>query len=200
LARIVGRDTEHLPPADIYRACIETVGENTTDGVVAPLLWVAVGGPVGLWVFKAVSTLDSMVGYRNAHYLRFGWASARMDDVLNFVPARLTWLLFALAALLTGHHAGRALSIGWRDGRKHPSPNSAWGEAALAGALNVQLGGVSTYGGIPSEKPRLGDIGDPLTAMKAEEAIRLMLVLSWLALGLAGTLASGRVFLLGAFS
>lgn len=189
LGLIVGRDTAGLPPHEIYRACIETVAENTTDAVVAPLLYAALFGPVGMWVFKAISTLDSMVGYRNARYLRFGWASARMDDFANFVPARLTWLLLALAALLTGNRAGAALRIGWRDGRKHPSPNAAWPEAAMAGALGVQLGGPTMYGGMPSSKLCLGDALGPLTPSKVSQAIRLMLVAAWLGLCVAWALA-----------
>jgi adenosylcobinamide-phosphate synthase len=185
LSGIVGRDTHELPPAEIYRACIETVAENTTDGVVAPLLYAALAGPVGLWVFKAISTLDSMVGYRDERYLRFGWASARADDVANFVPARLTWLLLSLAAFLTGQRGGQALRLGWRDSGKHPSPNAAWGEATMAGALHVQLGGRNTYAGVASEKPRLGEPGEPLTAGKVEQAVGLMLVAAWLALLLA---------------
>ncbi len=185
LSGIVGRDTQDLLPEAIYRACVETVAENTADGVVAPLFYAALAGPVGMWVYKASNTLDSMVGYRNPRYLRFGWASARTDDLANLVPARLTWLLLTLAALLTGHHSGQALRIGWRDGRKHPSPNSAWGEATMAGALGVQLGGSSTYGGKLSEKPLLGDAGQSITAATVQQAIRLMLVAAGLALGLA---------------
>jgi adenosylcobinamide-phosphate synthase len=184
LARIVGRDTENLPPEEIYRACVETVGENTSDAVVAPLFYAALAGPVGLWAYKAINTLDSMVGYRNERYLRFGWASARADDAANFVPARLTWLLLALAAV-AGGRGRQALRLGWRDGRKHPSPNSAWGEATLAGALGVQLGGASTYGGVPSSKPHLGEPDEPLRGSKVREAVTLMLVASWLALALA---------------
>jgi adenosylcobinamide-phosphate synthase len=191
LSGIVGRDTHDLPPAEIYRACIETVAENTTDGVVAPLLYAALLGPVGLWVFKAVSTLDSMVGYRSPRYLRFGWASARADDLLNLVPARLTFVLMALAAYLTGHRGWQGLRIGWRDGRKHPSPNAAWAEAAMAGALGVQLGGTSTYQGVPSEKARLGDAGAPLTAETVRQAVRIMLVTAWLALVLLAGVAFG---------
>jgi adenosylcobinamide-phosphate synthase len=182
LGRIVGRDTDGLPPEEMYRACIETVAENTTDAVVAPLLYCGLCGPAGLWVFKAVSTLDSMVGYRNARYRFFGTASARADDVANLLPARLTWLLLALAALLTGRPAWSALRIGWRDGRKHPSPNSAWGEATMAGALGVQLGGAVSYQGVRSEKPHLGDPDVPLTPAAVQDAIRLMLVSAWLAL------------------
>jgi adenosylcobinamide-phosphate synthase len=185
LSGIVGRDTAHLAPEDIYRACIETVAENTTDGVVAPLFYAALGGPVGLWVYKAINTLDSMVGYRNARYLRFGWASARVDDVANWVPARLTWLLLTLAAFLTGWRGRQAWRVGWRDGRKHPSPNSAWGEATMAGALGVQLGGTSNYGGVPSEKPVLGEPHEPLTAERVRQAIRLMGATAWLALVMA---------------
>ncbi|MCI0458436.1 MAG: adenosylcobinamide-phosphate synthase CbiB [Gemmataceae bacterium] len=184
LSAIVGRNTDNLSPEEVYRACIETVGENTTDAVVAPLFYAALAGPVGLWVYKAINTLDSMVGYRNERYLRFGWASARADDVANFIPARLTWLLLALAALTWGR-GGQALRLGWRDGRKHPSPNSGWGEATVAGALGVQLGGASTYGGVTSHKPHLGDPDEPLSEIKTREAVVLMLVTSWLALGLA---------------
>jgi adenosylcobinamide-phosphate synthase len=184
LAGIVGRDTHDLPPAEIYRACIETVAENASDGVVAPLLYAALLGPVGLWVYKAVSTLDSMVGYRNERYRRFGWASARADDLANLVPARLTYLLLALAALLLGRRAGAALRIGWRDGRKHPSPNAGWPEAAVAGALGVQLGGPATYQGVPSEKPYLGEAEEPLSADKVRQAVGLMLTTAWLALAL----------------
>jgi adenosylcobinamide-phosphate synthase len=180
----VGRDTQDLSPPEIYRACIETVAENTSDGVVAPLFYAALLGPVGVWVYKAISTLDSMVGHRTPRYLRFGWASARADDVANLLPARLTYLLLALAALLTGGHAGAALRLGWRDGRKHPSPNAAWPEAAMAGALGVQLGGSATYQGVPSEKPRLGNPGPPLKADQTRQAIRLMLTTAWLALAL----------------
>jgi len=181
LSGIVGRDTDRLPPQEIYRACIETIAENTTDGVVAPLFYAALAGPVGLWVYKAINTLDSMVGYRNARYVRFGWASARADDLANFLPARLTFLLLTLAALAIGRSALAALRVGWRDGRKHPSPNAAWSEATMAGLLAVQLGGPSTYLGVPSEKPLLGAPQELLTAVKVQQAIRVMLLTGWLA-------------------
>jgi adenosylcobinamide-phosphate synthase len=197
LSRIVGRDTHDLLPEEIYRACVETVAENTTDGVVAPLFYAALFGPAGMWAYKAVNTLDSMVGYRTERYRRFGWASARADDVANFLPARLTWLLLALAAVLTGQDGRRALRVGWRDGRKHPSPNSAWAEAAMAGALGVQLGGPSTYGGVASEKPRLGDPGRPLTDGSVRRAVRIMLVTAWLAalLACATALATSQLWI-----
>lgn len=191
LSRIVGRDTADLPPEQIYRACIETVAESTTDGVIAPLFWTALLGPVGLWVYKAISTLDSMVGYRKPRYQEFGWASARADDLVNFLPARLTWLLMAIAALLTGQHARQALRLGWRDGRKHPSPNSAWSEATMAGALDIQLGGPSTYGGTVSEKPYLGDGKEFLCPGHVRSATRLMLATAWLGLLLAACVRFG---------
>lgn len=185
LSRIVGRDTADLSPEEIYRACIETVAENASDGVVAPLFYASLLGPAGLWAYKAINTLDSMVGYRNEKYLHFGWASARADDVANFLPARLTWLLLALAAFLTGKDGPAALRIGWRDGRKHPSPNAAWAEAAMAGALAVQLGGPSTYQGQLSDKPRLGEPGTPLSEQTVRLSLRILVVSSYLALALA---------------
>jgi adenosylcobinamide-phosphate synthase len=185
LSGIVGRDTHSLSAADINRACVETVAENTTDGVVAPLFYTALAGPVGLWTYKAINSLDSMVGYRNARYLHFGWASARLDDLANYVPARLTYLLISLAACLFRQHGYQALRIGWRDGRKHPSPNAGWAEAAMAGALDVQLGGPSSYAGVVSQKPHLGEPRQPLTIATVRQAIGLMLLSSWLALLLA---------------
>jgi adenosylcobinamide-phosphate synthase len=187
LAMIVGRDTATLDEAEIGRACIETVAENCNDAVVAPLFWLALGGPAALWAFKAVSTLDSMVGYKDERYRRLGWASARLDDLLNVIPARLTWLLIAAAALVRGERARAALRVGWRDGRKHPSPNAAWGEAAMAGALGVRLGGPATYGGVPGFKPVLGDPGAAIGPATVRRAVRLM----WTAAALAVLLAWG---------
>jgi adenosylcobinamide-phosphate synthase len=185
LSSVVGRDTETLDRSEICRACVETVAENTSDAVIAPLFWYALGGPVGLWAFKAVNTLDSMVGYRNARYARFGWASARLDDLAGLIPARLSWLLLALAALLTGERASAALRTGWRYGRNHPSPNAAWSEAAVAGALGVQLGGPATYGGVASLKPVLGDPGALIEPPHVRRAIRLLHVATVAALVLA---------------
>jgi adenosylcobinamide-phosphate synthase len=185
LALIVGRDTADLDFGAIGRACVETVAENCNDAVVAPLFWLALGGPVALWGYKAASTLDSMVGYRDDRYRDLGWASARLDDLLAFVPARLTWLLIALAALVWGERAGAALRIGWRDGRKHPSPNAAWPEAAMAAALGVQLGGPASYGGVPSFKPLLGDRGTAIGPATVRRAVRLMQTVAALAVLLA---------------
>jgi len=189
LAEIVGRDTQELDEEGVCRAGIETVAENTTDGVVAPLFYAALGGPVALWVYKAINTLDSMVGYRNPRYLRIGWAAARLDDLANFIPARLTLLLMPLASALMGYDGGAAWRIGRRDGRKHPSPNAGLAEAAMAGALHVQLGGPSSYGGVVSDKPRLGDALTPLEPTKLRAAIRVMQATAWLTLLTASALA-----------
>jgi len=185
LALIVGRDTAGLDEPEIHRACVETIGENAGDAVVGPLFWYAVAGPAGLWAYKAINTLDSMVGYRDPRYLHFGRVSARLDDLANLVPARLTWLLVGLAAASIGERGAAALRIGWRDGRKHPSPNAAWGEAAMAGALGVRLGGRSTYKGVPSLKPLLGDPIEPITRDTVRRAVRVMRLAGILAAGLA---------------
>lgn len=191
LAMIVGRDTTTLERPEIHRACVETVAENCNDAVVAPLFWFAVGGPIGLWMFKAVSTLDSMVGYRTERYRNLGWASARLDDLAALLPARLTWLLIAMASSFCGDRPLAALRIGWRDGRKHPSPNAAWGEAAMAGALGVQLGGPASYGGVTHVKPPLGEPTAAIDAGTVARAIRLMHVTTFLAVALAWAVRGG---------
>ncbi len=185
LSMIVGRDAEALDRSEICRACVETVAENCNDAVVAPLFWFAVGGPVALWCYKAINTLDSMVGYRDERYLWLGRASARADDLANLIPARLTWLLIGLGSAVVGENAVGAFRTGWRDGRKHPSPNAAWGEAAMAGALGVQLGGAATYRGAPTEKPRLGDPGALIGPDTVRRAVRVMTVASLIAGALA---------------
>lgn len=157
VARIVGRDTKALSEEEIIKATIETVAENTTDGVLSPLLYLALGGPVLAMGFKAASTLDSMVGYRNEKYEDLGWSSARLDDVLNFIPARLGAALMVLAAWATGLDGQNALRIVRRDHRNHKSPNCAWTEAAAAGAMHIQLGGAHLYFGKMVDKPTIGD-------------------------------------------
>ena len=180
LSWIVGRDTDQLNEPEIWRAVVETVAENTADGVIAPLFWLTVGGPVAAIAFKAVSTLDSMVGYRNPRYMQLGWASARMDDLLNFIPARLTAFLIIVAAAISGHSAGSALRIFLRDRHKHPSPNSAHPEAAAAGALRVQLGGSASYGGVVSCKQQLGDPERALDGRSYRGMIQLMYISTFL--------------------
>ena len=140
VARIVGRDTCKLNEEEIIKATVETVAENTTDGVISPIFWALLGGPVLLWGFKAASTLDSMVGYMDDRYRDIGWSSARLDDMLNFFPARLTALLMICAAFLTGMDGRNACRIVRRDHANHKSPNCAWSEAAAAGTLHIQLG------------------------------------------------------------
>jgi adenosylcobinamide-phosphate synthase len=137
---------------------IETVAENLSDGVVAPLFYLAVGGPAAMAAYKAVNTLDSMVGHRNGRYREFGFVSAKMDDLANFLPARLSAvLIWCAAAILPGYSAVRAFKTTIRDARKQPSPNAGFPEAAVAGALGVQLGGLNFYCGTPSRKATLGD-------------------------------------------
>ena len=174
LSYIVGRDTEELPAPEIWRGAVETVAENTADGVIAPLFYLVFGGPVLALAYKAVNTLDSMVGYKNERYLHFGWAAARLDDVANWLPARLTGLLLVLAAPLAGGSPAVAWQTMRRDGRNHSSPNSGIPEAAVAGALGVQLGGINSYFGQPVAKPTIGAPHRPLDRQAWSGAVRLM--------------------------
>ena len=141
VSRLVGRDTERMNLHACGRAAVESMSENLSDGVIAPLFWFAVAGIPGMAVFKAVSTLDSMVGYRNEHYRKFGWASARLDDWLCWIPARLTFLLIVVSAAMSGGSASAAWRVGLRDCHKLPSPNAGWSEATAAGALGLRLCG-----------------------------------------------------------
>lgn len=175
LSWVVGRDTANLDEAAIRRALIETLAENLSDGVVAPLFYLALGGPVLAWGYKAVNTLDSMVGYKNEKYLHLGRFSARLDDAANYIPARLTALLLVVAARLLGYDWRRALVISRRDGRLHASPNSAHPEAAMAGALGLWLGGSSYYGGVLSEKPRIYAEGAEAAASDMRSAENMMI-------------------------
>ena len=182
LAMIVSRDTTDLEPPDILRAVLETVAENITDGITAPLFFCALGGPIAALGFKAVNTMDSMIGYENPRYRYFGWFAARADDAANWVPARLTGLLITASAGLSGLDSRRAWRTLRRDAAKMKSPNAGYSEAAAAGALGIQLGGVNRYFGQPVEKPRLGDPlrePDPTTYRRL---IRLLYLTSLLAL------------------
>ena len=164
VAMIVGRDTANLTEREITRAVIETVAENLNDGVVAPLFWLAVAGPVGMAGYKAINTLDSIFGYKNEKYLHFGWCSARMDDIAGWIPARLTAaMIWLVAALAPGQSGQQSIEITLRDAHLQPSPNSGYPEAAVAGAMGVQLGGSNVYGGVVSYKALLGDDLNPLT-------------------------------------
>jgi adenosylcobinamide-phosphate synthase len=185
VARVVGRDTASLEPDGVVRAGLETLAESLCDGVVAPLFWFALGGLPALWAFKAVSTLDSMVGHREAPWTHFGWASARLDDLLNLAPARITALLIAAAAA-----SGPALKLAWRDGGKTASPNAGWVEAAFAGALGVELGGTNAYDGVAHEGPRLGEPRRPRDLAVLGQGLKLAGRVNGLAL-LLGTCLLG---------
>jgi len=182
LSYIVGRDTEKLDVQGICRAVIETVSENTSDGIVAPLFYLLLGGVPLAMAYKAINTLDSMVGHKNERYINMGMASARLDDIANFIPARLTSFLIAIASFITGLNPRRSLSIMLRDGRNNPSPNSGYPEASMAGALGVRLGGPSSYGGQIVEKPYIGDPEDTVTPEHIILSTRVMYVTSLLAL------------------
>ena len=165
VAAIVGRDTERLDEAGVIRAAVESVAESTVDGVTAPLFFAVVAGPVGAMVYRAINTLDSMFGHQDERYRDFGWAAARIDDLANYLPARLTAPLACLAAALLRQRPRSAPCESLlRDGRNHASPNSGLAEAAMAGALGVQLGGAICYDGQPLEKPTIGDPLMPLVA------------------------------------
>ncbi len=181
LSMIVGRDTAALDEPEILRATVETVAESLSDGIVGPLFYLALLGPAGMAGFKAASTLDSMCGYRNERYREFGWASARLDDVANFIPARLSVLLVALGAFLMGYDGWGALRCALRDGRSQPSPNSGYPEAAVAGALGVRLGGLNFYQGVASRKATLGDAKRPLSFEVFAGARRILYATSALA-------------------
>ena len=157
LSRIVGRDTASLDEEGVMRAVVETVSENTSDGVVAPFFYLAIGGPPLMLAYKAVNTLDSMVGYKNERYKDFGWFSARLDDAANYIPARLTALLIIFASFILRYNWRQSMVVLLRDGRAHPSPNAGLPEAAAAGSLGVCLGGGSSYNGVFKEKPAIGD-------------------------------------------
>ncbi len=170
VSMIVGRDTQKLTEEGVAKAAVETVAENSSDGVIAPLLFLALGGPALGFFYKAVNTLDSMVGYKNDTYLYFGRFSAKLDDVLNFIPSRISGLLLVLASPLAGLSMEGAWKIFRRDRRNHASPNSAQTEAAAAGALGVQLAGDAYYFGKLYKKPT---IGDPLRPVEYEDIWRV---------------------------
>ncbi len=189
LSRIVGRETGHLSPVEVRRAVLETVAENLSDGVVAPLFFLLLLGLPGLALYKTANTLDSMVGYKNERYREFGRAAARIDDVLNFLPARLTAWLIVGAARILGLDAAGARRILRRDGHRASSPNAGRPEAALAGALGVQLGGPAVYFGQRVDKPTIGDPAPrPLDGGHYRDAVRLLYAVS---LAMAGLTALG---------
>ena len=188
VARIVGRDTTELSEEEIICATVETVAENTTDGVISPMLYLAIGGPVLAMGFKAASTLDSMVGYLNEKYRDIGWSSAKLDDVLNYIPARICGWLMCIGAFFVKLDGKNAIRIMKRDHANHLSPNCAWSESAAAGAMHIQLGGTHTYFGKVVEKPTIGDDDRPVEKRDILRANRLLYISSTLMAALAGVM------------
>jgi adenosylcobinamide-phosphate synthase len=184
---MVGRDTDRLDQSGVIRAAVESVAESTVDGVTAPLLFAVVAGPVGAMVYRAINTLDSMFGHQDERYRQFGWAAARIDDLANCIPARCTAPLVCVAALLLRLRPGLALRTLLRDGRKHDSPNAGLTEAAMAGALGIQLGGVNYYDGQPLERPTIGEPVVPLSPRHIRLANALMFVAAGLFLAVCLT-------------
>lgn len=174
VGRIVGRDTAGLSREDIARACVESVAESTSDGIIAPMFWGFILGPVGAMVYKAINTLDSMVGYKNEKYLWFGGPSAKADDLANWIPARLTGIMTVLVAWTAGGSPLKALRVYLRDHANHASPNSGHPEAAFAGALNIELGGPSSYGGHMEEKPFINKGARLARQENIAKSVRLM--------------------------
>lgn len=184
---IVGRDTNCLDESEITRATVETVAENIVDGIIAPLFYGFIGGVPLAMAYKAVNTLDSMVGYRNEKYKEFGWSSARFDDVCNYIPARITGVLLLLTFIILGKPAGDAYRVIRRDSGQHPSPNSGIPEAAVAGALGIRLGGINYYGGVKSLRAYMGDPKELLSKAHIAETVKIMYTASLIAV-LLGTI------------
>ncbi|MCI8538084.1 MAG: cobalamin biosynthesis protein CobD [Oscillospiraceae bacterium] len=194
VSMIVGRDTAALDEAGVTRAAVETVAENASDGVIAPLLFLALGGaPLGM-AYKAVNTMDSMVGYKNDQYLYFGRAAAKLDDVVNFLPARLAGVLMCLSAVFVGQDGKNAWRIFRRDRKNHKSPNSAHTEAVCAGALHIQLGGSNYYFGKLVEKPTMGDALRPVELEDIPRSNRLMYATALVSLALFDLIPLGLLF------
>jgi adenosylcobinamide-phosphate synthase len=175
LGFIVGRDTDGLPSPEVVRGTVETVAENTVDAIISPLFFAIIGGAPLALAYRAVNTLDSMVGYKNERFKDFGFGSARLDDLMNLLPARICTVCMWLGSYFMKEMRGRhAISITRRDASKHPSPNSGWPEAMTAGLLGVQLGGVNIYGKIVSERAQLGDPLEPLSFIHIKKTILIM--------------------------
>ncbi|MDD4237147.1 MAG: adenosylcobinamide-phosphate synthase CbiB [Desulfotomaculaceae bacterium] len=181
---IVGRDTDQIDAADVTRATIETVAENIVDGIVSPVFYALLGGAPLAMTYRAINTLDSMLGYKNERYINFGKASARLDDVANYIPARLTGLLILVATWLLRMNPKGAISSIISDSSNHPSPNSGIPEAAVAGSLGIRLGGLNYYQGIPSFRAYMGADVTPIQPLHIMQAVRIMYATSTLAAGL----------------
>jgi adenosylcobinamide-phosphate synthase len=185
IAMYVGRDTGQLSEGEIARATVETVAENYSDGFVAPLFYAVLGGAPLAMAYKAVNTMDSMLGYKNTRYLHFGWAAARFDDLANFVPARIAAAFLLIAGIFAGKNPWPALRTWWQDAAKHPSPNGGATEAVMAGLLGVALGGVNYYGGVASERGVLGKMQHPLSLQTLRQALVVYCLACLVAAGFA---------------
>ncbi|GFZ30694.1 cobalamin biosynthesis protein CobD [Clostridium zeae] len=174
LSYIVGRDTENLNEQQIAKAVIETISENCSDGIIAPLFYMFIGGAPLAMAYKAVNTLDSMVGYKEGMFLNFGWASAKFDDIVNFIPARITGIMMVIAAFILSYDYKNSAKVFMKDRKKHSSPNSAHPEAAVAGALGIELGGTNYYFGKPVKKPTIGVNKKDLQVDYIKDSIKLM--------------------------
>lgn len=188
LSLIVGRDTEYLDNRDIIRATVETIAENTVDGIVSPIFYAFLGGAPLALAYKAANTLDSMVGYKNERYKYFGWAAAKIDDCLNFIPARLSGIILPIASWLAGLDVMGSFKVALRDCRKNPSPNSGIPEAAMAGALGIRLGGLNFYNSAAVAKPFIGEDKNALDISHIKKSIKVAYLSALLSMILAVSL------------
>ena len=197
VSMIVGRDTSVLDEEGVAKAAIETVAENTSDGVIAPMLYTALGGPIAGFFYKAVNTMDSMVGYKNEKYLYFGRAAARLDDLVNYIPSRISaWLMICAAFIGGKSYSGRqAYKIYKRDNRKHASPNSAQTESVCAGALGIRLAGDACYFGKTVKKPFIGDVCRSVEYEDIKRVNKLMYITAWLCEMICLTVMAGLICL-----
>jgi adenosylcobinamide-phosphate synthase len=186
VSMIVGRDTANMKQHDIARATIETVAENLVDAVIAPIMFALIGGAPLAMAYRSINTLDSMLGYRNDKYKDFGWAAARLDDIANYIPARISVVIIAIAALLCRGNPVDVLRTALKFGGNHASPNSGWPEAAVAGAFDLRLGGTNYYGGIPRKTGFIGDGSGVLEEKHIENTVTLLFVASAATVVLAG--------------
>ncbi len=180
LSYIVGRDTQDMDAAEVVRGAVETIAENSVDGILSPLFYALLGGAPLALTYKTINTLDSMIGHKNARYIQFGKAAAKIDTWVNWLPARITGFLFPLAAGLTGFSAVRSWRAAWREGKNSPVPNSGIPEAAMAGALGIELGGTNFYQGVAVQTPKLGSAFAPLNRENIAQATRIMYAASLL--------------------
>src|SRR3989441_12157872 len=188
VGQLVGRDTKHLSESDVIRAVFETVAENMSDAIVAPLFYLVLFGVSGMAAYKAINTMDSMIGYKNERYIRFGWAAARLDDIANYIPARITAGLIVLGAAISRLRWRSAIHVTLRDAQLQPSPNAGYPEAALAGALGVRLGGLNYYFGRPVHNPILGDPVEDLDSNRFWQVRRLLYLVTAMSYAVVGVL------------